>query len=452
MDAKQEDVIRENERLKEELNRLQQRDAAARSAGRARIRGTASGILVVLTALSLVAATVGVWTSRTLWNQDKFMERVAPVIEQPAVRKAMAVELTDQVFAALDVNNRVEEALGALSANTDVPEQVTFLAGPITEGMRNLVRDKVDEFLASDTFYRYWTGTLAALHPKVVALLKGDYSQLPNVSVESGSEVRLNLVPIVAQILRDLVEQGLGALNVNVSIPEIPADTPVDEAVALLSSRLGLQLPEDFGQVTIMTENQLTSMQTAANGLRLLAWGLALLTLLLAMAAVAVAPNRRLALGWLGVGAALGMLLGFAALRNVKNAILDAIAPGQIRRAASEVFTQLGGDLRYAAKWIFWVSVLVAIVALVLSRRPVLDLMARVGRSFTGSGSDMGAARMWAASHSSAAYGWSTGVAVVLLFITGISLVSILVIGGALAVALIWVTAAQNEGAKASGF
>ncbi|MCJ7832557.1 MAG: hypothetical protein MUP92_03815, partial [Actinobacteria bacterium] len=218
---------------------------------------------------------------------------------------------------------------------------------------------------------------------------------------------------------------------------------------ALLSSKLGVQLPADFGQVTIMTENQLTSMQSAANGLRLLAWGLALLTLLLAMAAVAVAPNRRLGLGWLGIGAALGMLLGFAALRNVKNAILDAIAPGETRDAASEIFTQMGGDLRYAARWIFWIAVAVALIALLLSRRPVLDLMARIGRAFTGSGGEMGAARAWAGDHSAAAYGWSTGVAVVLLFILGISLMSLLVIGALLAVALMWVTASQNEVSKA---
>lgn len=449
MDPKEEEIIRENERLKEELSQLKQRDAAARSVGRKRIRGTVSGILIVLTALSLVASTVGVWTNRTLWNQDKFMSRVAPVIQEPAVRNAMAVELTDQVFAALDVQNRVQEALSALSTNTDVPEQVTFLAGPISQGMYDLVRTKVDEFLASDTFYRYWEGTLAALHPKVVALLKGDYSQLPNVSVESGGEVQLNLVPIVAQILKDLVQQGLGALDINLSIPEIPADAPVDEAVALLSSKLGVQLPPDFGQVTLMTENQLTSLQSAANALRLLTWGLLLLTLLLAMAAIAVAPNHRLALGLLGVGSALGVLLGFAALRNVKNAILDSIEPGEIRKAAGEVFTTLGGDLRYTAKWIFWVSIIVALIALVLTRRPVLDLMTRIGRSFGGSGSEMGAARSWAADHSSAAYGWSTGVAIVALFIAGISMLSLLIIGAALAVALMWVTASQNEVSKA---
>ena len=449
MDPKEEEIIRENEKLKEELSQLQARDAASRSAGRKRIRGSVSGILIVLTALSLVASTVGVWTNRTLWNQDKFMSRVAPVIQQPAVRNAMAVELTDQAFAALDVQNRVEDALSTLATNTDVPEQVTFLAAPIAQGMYDLVRTKVDGFLASDTFYRYWEGTLAALHPKVVALLKGDYSQLPNVSVESGGEVRLNLVPIVAQILKDLVQQGLGALNLDLSIPEIPADLPVEEAVALLSSKLGVQLPPDFGQVTIMTENQLTSLQSAANTLRLLTWGLLLLTLLLAMAAIAVAPNRRLALGWLGLGAALGILLGFAALRNVKNAILDSITPGEIRKAANEVFTQLGGDLRYAARWIFWISIIVALIALVLSRRPVLDLMTRIGRSFTGSGSEMGAARSWAADHSAAAYGWSTGLAVVLFFIAGISLASLLIIGGLLAVALIWVTSAQNEVSEA---
>lgn len=447
MSAEEEELSKENKALKEELERLRERDAAARSAGRRRIRGTVGGLLVILTALSLVAATVGAWTGRTVWNRGKFMERVAPVIQQPAVRDALATELTDQVFVALDVRNRVSAALAELSADTQVPEQVTFLAGPLTEGMRDLVHDKVVEFIASDTFYGYWTAALAQLHPKMVALLEGDYSQLPNVSV-SGGQLQLNLVPIVAQILKDLVQEGLGSLDINITVPDIPANAPVDEAKALLASKLGVSLPEDFGVVTVMTENQLTDMQAAANGLRLLAWGLALLTLLLAAAAIAVAPERRLAFGWLGVASALGVLLGFSALRSVKSSILDSVGSGQVRRAASEIFTQLGGSLRYVAKWVFWVSVVVAILALVLSRPAVLDLMARVGRSFGGSGSDMGVSRVWAAQRAGAARGWSIGVAAIVLFFTGLSLLPLLVVAGLLAVALIWIAAAQNEASE----
>lgn len=450
MGAGDDELRRENERLKQELERFRKRDAAAGAGGRARIRGTVSVVLAVLTAVSLVSATVGVWTSRTVWNQEKFMERVAPVIKRPAVRDAMATELTDQVFVALDVQNRVSAALVGLSDNTEVPEQATFLAGPLTEGMRGLVHDQVAEFIASDTFYGYWTAALRQLHPKMVDLLEGDYSQLPNVSV-SGGQVQLNLVPIVAQILQDLVQEGFGALGINVTVPDIPANAPVDEAQALLASKLGISLPDDFGVVTVMTETQLTGMQAAANGLRLLAWGLSLLTLLLAAASIAVAPKRRMALGWLGVASALGILLGFSALRSLKSSILDSIATGQARRVTLEIFTQLVGELRYAAKGVFWASVIVAVVALILSRPATLDLMANVGRSFGGSGRDMGASRGWVARHAGAARGWSSGIAAIALSFTGLSLLTLLVIGGLLAVVLIWIASAQNDASEVPG-
>src|SRR5207247_1083825 len=166
-------------------------------------------------------------------------------------------KLTDAVFVALDVQHRVEHALASIPR---LPPQAEFLAGPITSGVRSLIQRAVQNFLASEAFVNLWTEVNRTAHAKVKALLNGDYDQLPNVSIDGG-EVRLSLVSMVAQVLQRVVQRGADGLGLNVTVPDIPAGLGSSAAVQKLGSALGVTLPADYGQVTVMTEEQLTGYQ-----------------------------------------------------------------------------------------------------------------------------------------------------------------------------------------------
>ena len=191
------DLAAENARLKKEVKDLKTGGVEVRAAKRLRLRGIASTILVVLACISLVATTLGGWVNRTVWNPDRYIATVAPLVRDPAVTDILATRITDEVFTALDVQSRVEQALASLSANSAVPSQVTLLAGPLTSSTRDVIEGEVAKFLQSSEFQQAWVAANERLHPKIVALLQGDYSQLPNISVD-GASVQINMVPIVA--------------------------------------------------------------------------------------------------------------------------------------------------------------------------------------------------------------------------------------------------------------
>lgn len=426
----------ENERLKAELERMQKRGD-----GWAKTRRVLTPIVIVLACLSLLAATIGVWVNRTVWNEEKYIERVVPLIEEPAVVEALATQLTDQTMEALDVETRVQDAIVQLAQNLDVPEQLAFLAGPLTQSIRDLVHDQAVKFLQSDTFQTYWEQANATLHPKIVALLRGDYEQLPNLKV--GEEaVQIDLIPIIAQMLRDLTEQGIEGLDLKLTIPELPTDPRT--AVETLARTLGHPLPDGFGQVTIMTSAELESYQSTAGALRAAAWILLALTIVLIALAIVLAHDRRRAIAWLGVGTALTMVLGTVILRNVKESILASIDSDQAQAVAREVTASLGGSLRGVATVIAWIGVAVAVIAYVAGRPAWL--MALIGwiRS-AGTDRPGGGFQGWLGPRADAARFVVLAIGALALFLAGITLVSALVVGVVVALALWWIGVAQHR-------
>ena len=141
---------RSKEQLEEENRALrQQRDdleERVRGERRSKLRTVFTVVLLVVALLSLAASMPGVYTRRTLSDTDRYVEVASEVAQQPAVQAYLAARLTDEAFSALDVEGRLSTALG----NFD--ERLAFLAGPITQSVRDLVREQVQKLLASDAF------------------------------------------------------------------------------------------------------------------------------------------------------------------------------------------------------------------------------------------------------------------------------------------------------------
>ena len=251
--AEPEHLVEENAELRAEVDALRASTSAAKLGRRHRMRGILTGVLVVLTSLSIVTATIGIWTQRTLSNTDRYVALVGPLADDPAVTNALAAKLTDEVFQALNVQGRVQEAIASIP---NIPAQATFLAGPITSGAKDLVQGEVSDFLASEAFAFMWTDLNRQLHPKVQALLNGDYEELPNVEI-NGGDVQLNLVSAVAAIIQRLAQRGIDALGIDVTVPTIAPSLDASSAIQQLGSAVGVTLPADFGQITIMSAREL---------------------------------------------------------------------------------------------------------------------------------------------------------------------------------------------------
>ncbi len=160
------ELAQQNEELRAEVESLK---TSRSRAGRLRLRRIMTAILVVLTSISVVATTAGVWMNRTIWNTDRFVALVAPLSDNRAVTDGLAVKLAEDTFQALDVQERVQQALASIP---QLPEGAdALLAGPLTTSAQSLIEDKVKEFLASPAFDRLWIELNTRVHEKVVALV-----------------------------------------------------------------------------------------------------------------------------------------------------------------------------------------------------------------------------------------------------------------------------------------
>ena len=427
----------ENERLKAELEARE-----ASGGGRRRTRGVIFGILVVLTSLCVALTTVGVWVNRTIWNTDRYLALVAPLIRDPEVTDALAVKLTEETFTALNVQSRVEQALAQIPK---LPESAdSLLAGPLVAGAQSVVQNQVKTFLATDAFANLWVEINRAAHEKVVALLNGDYDQLPNVDI-TGGEVRLNFVSAVAGLLQQLVQSGANALGLSVTIPDIPPDLDASAAIQRLGSALGVTLPADFGQLTIMTENQLTGYQQAAKNVKRLAGGLFLLSVILLVITILVAPNRRRGVMWLGLGIALALFLGGVAIRKLEANLVDAITGQGGKAAARDVFTQVTHGLRRVGLLVLLIALVAGVVAYFMGRPAWFERAKASTKRATASRPQGSELEVWLSAHADPVRIGGAILAAVVLFIAGINWISVAIVGALFALLMWEVSVAQRK-------
>jgi hypothetical protein len=447
--------------------RRQLAEQEQRPPSRHRLRWTFTAILAVLTVLAIIATTVAVWTNRTAFDTDRFMALTEPVLESPEVTDAISVRVTDEVLSALTLEERLEARLSEFGAALSVElagaldltpaqqarieslplPQLTDLAAPIASGLEARIATRIDQFVSSERFQQLLVDSTELAHTKAVALLRGDFEQLPNVEVEAG-EVRLNLISAVATVLEDLVDQGLAAIG----IEEIPFIDPFEDpeaSIERLSAALGTELPPDFGQLTVMSEAELTELQDAASAADQLTWGLVVLSLVLLALTIAVAPKRRRALVQVGLGTAAATVVTMALVRSTQDEIAGVAVTPQGREALDLLADATFDSLRTTMIVVLVVSLSIAAVAYLAGRPRWVVRTATAVREATAAkpgGSDL---QRYVVAHHDALRIGVIAVAVALLFLIGIDLWSVLVLT-ALVLLTLWGLATVRDQAPAA--
>ena len=196
------------------------------AAPRSWLRPVASWILAVLASVAIAAAVLTVWVHQTILDTERFVSAVEPALESEAVQDAMSAYLADQVVTALDVENRVDAIVtGAGDALADALADaldlsatqrarlegldlgLSGLADRSPRDSRPRIRDRIDAFVSDPAFTDALLQVVTVAHERTVHLLRDELDELPNVVISEG-EVRLNLIPLVAAAIRNLIDGG----------------------------------------------------------------------------------------------------------------------------------------------------------------------------------------------------------------------------------------------------
>lgn len=398
--------------LQAELASLQRRRRPRRVARRAAVV-----VLVVLACLSLAAATVAVWANRTLLTTDGWVETVGPLGSDPAVTAALQPRITEAVFSAIPAEDLVADAL---------PEDRAFLAAPLSSAIQSFVDDQVGAFLASDTYAQLWVETNEVAHERALAVLRGEGV----VQVSGGDTVTLNLLPVINRVLGELSVTASGLLGQDVTLPTISSGEVPAEARERLNAALGIELPEDVGQIPVYDADELIAAQQA---LRVFDQALVLLVIatpLLLVAAVWLSRNRRRTIIELTVGTVLLLVLVRRVVLRFQETVVALPPQPQGQAAARTVTEQLRGGLFDATGMVIAVAVVVLAIALVTGPHPWAVALRRgvahLGHSVwttggrLGSGADADGAVDWMTQHRQALQVGGVALVAGLLLVTDI--------------------------------
>ena len=372
----------ENERLN---SRLRVRSAA---------RSFLTGALVVVTSLLLVASTVAVWGKRTVFDTDRFMEVVDPALDDPAFYASLSRNISDQVIEALDLETRVRARLTqldeflavALVDAIDVSDQVQAalslvdrpslaeLTPSIVDPLEQRVRDRIVGFITSEDFQARLPLLVRRVHTAAIALIGGDTAEFPNAYIADG-DVRINLIPIISGALEPVVDTLSGYLP-DITLPAVVSDR-VTDARQELGDALDVQLPDDFGQLTVMSEDALSSVQIGARQVNRATWLLVIVTLVFLILAVVIARNRRRAVIWMSMGVLTSLAVAWWIIVRIRQAVLDQIAMPDSRAAIEALMQETRASFRTYVLVVLGLAIVAGLVSVVIGR---LDDIVRGGR------------------------------------------------------------------------
>ncbi len=307
-----------------------------------RLRKTWISVLfVILAGLAAQGATTAYWINHTVLETDRFMSVVAPVISSPEFAERSGEVIATKTVEALGVEEKVENSLDQLNEYLQaIPEAVgidpngpigqrlpalpdlTLLAEPITAKVENRVSELTTDLISSSEFQSLTDAALRTAHTVAVAVVTGDDSNLPPAVTVDG-DVELNFRPMIADAIVNVVAAGADALGVDT--PRVDSGASSEEILAEVFGSRGIEVPDDFGRVVVITEEQLEPYRSALQTLNRLQWVLIIVTLLLSFAAVWTNPNRLVGTIWLGVGIVAFQLLSWPLTTTITESVIEGL-------------------------------------------------------------------------------------------------------------------------------
>lgn len=342
----------EVQRLREELTAANtQLDTRARRHRRVTtLRQIVAALLVVIAALGVTMSAIGVWAGRTTLNTDRYVETVTPLSDNPAVRAAVTLYVTDQVFTTLNVDQRVKEAL---------PPRAAFLASPLTGQVHGFVRNSVNKVLASEQFAQLWPAMNRVAHKQVMAILNNDSA----VVKSSGDTVTLNLLPIVNQVLVGLEQQVPTLFGKQLNLPtltngEIPAGLRTK-----IEAALGVTLPASFAAIPIYQGNQLSVAQQAVVQVKQYLTLLVVGSVLALSLALWITPRRRRTTLQFGLWLVICVVALTVVIRNIRTQLVEQVPGGVLRSGVDAAVQIVFVTLRERGTQLLWLGIVIALVA-----------------------------------------------------------------------------------------
>jgi hypothetical protein len=200
------------------------------------------------------------------------------------------------LFVLIDVEALTTEAL---------PPRAAIIAGPLTSAVEDTVENGVSDVLASAQFQALWIEANRVAHQQILAILRGD----SEVVQATGGEVSLNLLPVMNAVIGRLETSASGLFGKEINVPEISNGEVPAEARQKIEDAVGVDVPEDFGEIPVYQSDALSAAQDALGTLDDVMLAVIIATPLVVAAAILISGRRRRTIIQLLTGTLLGLVV-----------------------------------------------------------------------------------------------------------------------------------------------
>ncbi|MGY1698057.1 hypothetical protein [Geodermatophilus sp. SYSU D00766] len=282
------------------------------------MRRLVAGLLIVVSAVALVLASVSLWTRQNVIDTEAFVSNVETIVDLPEVESRVNERVTETVMAQPAVQDAVDEAVAVL------PERLQRFGPTVESGVQSVVAAGVQRLLTNDPFR-----------------------------------------PLTRAALTSAQEQLVAGEPVQYTLGQAKALVPASARDGVAGQVLDL-LPDDAG-VTLLTPADAPQVYTAIDLLDSAWWWLGLVALAALAGALGVSRRRRGTLRAWAVTTTVLLLLLLATLRVTRGLLLPQVRE-ENRDAVGAVYDVLAASLRSWTLWLLAAVLLVLVLTLVWGR------------------------------------------------------------------------------------
>ena len=272
---------------------------AASGSQSSRIGPIAAISLAVIAVLLATMAVDAFWLHERIFNNEQFVESLAPLPQDPAVSTAIATKTVEVLSASGTAEAKVAEVL---------PDRLAFLTPNVFDLVEEKVFDATISLVSSDAFARIWTKGLETVHAVIIGILDGD------PAYPTTGDVGLNIEGTAGLVLDELDRQGID---------------------------LFAEIETSVGEIAFIQAEMLAGPRSLINVFQTGVWVLPIAALLVLGLAVLIDRDRLRPIQIFGIGLAIAILLSLIAIR-----IFAGYAGGKVeneiyREAAASVWDAL---------------------------------------------------------------------------------------------------------------
>lgn len=313
-------------------------------------------ILIVLVAVGVLGTTVAFWADQTLFDTDRYVATVSPILTDPAVIEAVSTDVSASIVQETGIQKVVEGVL---------PADLTGLADVVVQGLQDTIRQAIATFMSSEQFATFWREANRTVHAEIVAILRGR----SDIVSSTDGVVSVDVFPLVAKGLQVADTALSDALGREVGLPVLTDPTNAALSRSELESALGVTLPPDFGEIVIADTTALEQARLVLQVFEASIVIAAVVTLAIAVLAVAVSLRRRRAALQVVVASGIGLALALVAVARIDELAADSAPAGAAGATARAAIVSIVGGFEWYALVLF-VALVVVAIALYVAGRP----------------------------------------------------------------------------------